>query len=121
MSRPTSWVGPATRDPGTTAGLTLPAARHETYGRELAHMLELICSGEAFDEPITAERLLVRLVSVLTQLHEGHQVDDHGRCSICRPRSHRWWRPWPRRAACTVHAAFASYLAQANEDLRRAP
>lgn len=113
MSRPHSWVGPATRDLGT-AGLTLPTALHDTYGQQLAAMLELVRSGEAFTDPATAERLSVQLVGVLTRLHEGHPVDDHGRCSICCPRPRRWWRPWPRRAACTVHAAFAFHLPHAD-------
>lgn len=112
MSRPHIWVGPATRDPGTYAGPTLPTALHETYRQQLADMLELVRSGEAFSEPATAERLSIRLVGVLTRLHDGHQVDDHGRCSICWPRPRRWWRPWPQRAACTVHAAFAFHLPQ---------
>lgn len=114
MSRPHSWVGPATRDPGT-AGPTLPTALHEAYGRELADMLELVRSGEAFSKPVTAERLSLRLVGVLTRLHEGHQVDDHGRCEICWPRPRKWWRPWPSRAACTVHAAFGAYLTEADK------
>lgn len=118
MSRLHSWGGPATRDPGT-ARPTLPTALHETYGRELAGLLELVCSGEAFSEPATAERLSVRLVGVLTRLHDGHQVDEHGRCSICWSCSRRWWRPWPRRAACTVHAAFAFDLPHADKNLRR--
>ncbi len=110
MSRPHSWVGPATRDPGTAAGPTQLTALHETYGQELADMLALVRSGEAFSEPATAERLSVRLIGVLTRLHEGHQIDEHGRCSICWPRPRRWWRPWPQRAACTVHTAFAADL-----------
>lgn len=94
---------------------------HEAYGRELADMLELVRTGEAFSQPATAQRLSIRLVSVLTRLHEGHQVDERGRCSICWPRPRRWWRPWPRRALCTVHTAFGVYLPHAQEsDLRRA-
>ncbi len=94
MTRPRGWIGPATRDPGT-AGPTLPTALHATYAQQLAAMLELVRSGEAFSEPAIAQRLSIRLVGVLTRLHEGHQVDDHGRCSICWPRPRRWWRPGP--------------------------
>lgn len=104
MSRFRNWVGPATRDPGTarptrpttlhntygqqlaallelirsspgTAGVTLPAALHDTYGQQLAALVELIRSGQAFTEPTTAERLLLPLVGVLTQVHQEHQVD----------------------------------------------
>ncbi len=39
MSRPHSWVGPATRDPGTVTGPTRPTALHEAYGRQLTEML----------------------------------------------------------------------------------
>ncbi len=120
MNRFRSWVGPVTHGPGT-AGPTLPDARHETYGQELAAMLELVCSGRAFTEPVTAERLSFRLVGILTRLYEGHDVDEHGRCSICRPRPRRWWRPWPGRAACTVDDAFAFHMPHAAiSDLQRA-
>jgi hypothetical protein len=109
VSRLWSWVGPATRGPGTAAGPTLPTVLHDSFGQQLAAMLELLRSGEAFSDPITAERLFMCLVAVLTRLHEEHQVDNHGRCSPCRPRPRRWW-PWPRRTVCTVHAAFASHM-----------
>lgn len=105
-------VGPTTRDPGTAAGPT-PTARHDMYGRELATMLELVRSGQAFTEQATAERLSVRLIGVLTRLHDEHDVDEHGRCLICRPHPRRWWHLWPRRVTCTVHAAFAYHLPHA--------
>jgi len=78
-------------------------------------MLELVCTGKAFCEPATAQRLSIRLVGVLTCLHQGHQVDDQGRCSICWPRPRRWWRPWPQRALRTVYTAFGVYLPHAQE------
>ncbi len=109
MSRSQSWVGPVTRGPGTAAGPTLPTVLHDAYGQQLAAMLELVCSGQAFSEPTTTERLLLPLIGVLTRVHEEHQVDEYGRCSPCRPRPRRWW-PWPRRAACAVHAAFAFHM-----------
>lgn len=112
MSRSRSWVGPATRGPGTV-GPTLPTVLHDSFGQQLAATLELLRSGEAFSDPITVERLFMCLVGVLTRLHEEHQVDDRGRCpGICRPRPRKWW-PWPRRAVCTVHAAFASHMPHA--------
>jgi hypothetical protein len=116
MSRLLSWVGPARCGPGT-AGPTLPTALHDSFGQQLAAMFELVRSGEAFSEPTRAERLLLPLIGVLTQVHEEHQVDDHGRCSPCRPR--RWWPFWHRRAICTVHAAFAFHMPHAAiSDLR---
>lgn len=110
MSGSQSWVEPTTHDPGADAGPALPTALHDSYGQQLAAMLELVRSGDAFSKPTTAQRLSVRLVGVLMRLHEAHQVDDHGRCSICWPRPGRWWRPWPCRATCTVHAAFAFHM-----------
>lgn len=81
-------------------------------------MLELISSGRAFTERTTTERLSFRLVGVLTQVYEKHDPGEHGRCLICRPR--RWWQPWPRRATCTVHAAFAYHVPKADTpNLRR--
>lgn len=112
MSRPNAWVGPRCY-PGTEAGPRLPTALHEAYGRELAKLLELIRSGEAFCEPSTAERLSICLVGVLTRLHEEHQVDEHGRCLICSPPM--WWWPWQRRARCTVDTAFGAYFPCADQ------
>jgi hypothetical protein len=120
MSRFRNWVGPATRDPGT-ARPTRPTTLHNTYGQQLAALVELIRSGQAFTEPTTAERLLLPLVGVLTQVHQEHQVDNYGRCSICRA-TPRAWRPWPRRTACTVHAALAYHMSHAaTTDPRRTP
>ena len=104
---PRGQAGPAMRH-GDVPVSAQHTALYDAYGRELARMIELVRSGEAFTEPVMAERLLVRLVGVLMRLHEGHQVDDHGRCSSCRPSPGRWWF-WPRRTFCTVHAAFASH------------
>ncbi len=58
------------------------------------------------------ERQVVRVVGVLVRLHQSHQVDEQGRCSICWPVPRTWWRPWPRRSACTVHTALSFYLRQ---------
>lgn len=94
---------------------------HESYGRQLADMLELVRTAEAFSQPVTAQRLSIRLIGVLTRLHEAHQVDKRGRCSICWPHPRRWWRPWPRHALCTVHTTFGDYLPHTQKPtLRRA-
>ncbi len=106
MSRPTSWDGSVAYNPDTATEPSHPTTTHDSYGRELADMVDLIRSGRAFTEPATAERLSFRLVAVLDQVYGQHAPDEHGQCLICRP-SPRWWRPWSRRAACTVHAAFA--------------
>ncbi|MGQ0715734.1 MAG: hypothetical protein ACT4NP_00230 [Pseudonocardiales bacterium] len=106
MSRLQDWDGSGALNPGTATEPSHPATTPDAYGRELADMVDLIRSGRAFAEPTLAERLSFRLVAVLDQVYEQHAPDEHGQCLICRP-SVRWWRPWSRRAACTVHAAFA--------------
>jgi hypothetical protein len=111
-----SWVGPATCGPGT-AGPTLPTVLHDTYGRELAGLLERVLTGDLATDWVSVERQVVSALEASVQLYEEHQVDEQGRCLICREA--RW--PWPRRAACTVHAAFASHMPHvATADLRRA-
>lgn len=60
----------------------------------------------------TAERWLFRLAGALMRLQERHRVDEHGQCSICWPVPRTWWRPWLRRATCTVHTALGFYLGQ---------
>jgi hypothetical protein len=106
MSRLSDWDGSAALNSDTAAEPSHLATAPDVYGRELADMVDLIRSGRAFAEPATAERLSFRLDAVLDQVYEQHAPDEYGQCLICRP-SVRWWRPWSRRAACTVHAAFA--------------
>lgn len=109
MSRLSDWDGSVAYSPDTATEPSHPATTPDVYGRELASMVDLIRSGRAFAEPATAERLSFRLVAVLDQVYEKHNPDEHGQCLICRP-SPRWWRLWPRRAACTVHGAFAHHI-----------
>ncbi|MGH3973287.1 MAG: hypothetical protein ACRDS9_08175 [Pseudonocardiaceae bacterium] len=74
------------------------------YGRELAGLLEEIRAGEVptlVVDQMTAERWLVRLAGALMRLQERHQVDERGRCSVCRPIPGKWWRRPPTRTTCT--------------------
>lgn len=117
MSHHRSWVGPATRGPAPLPGQPLPTVVHDTQGRVLAGLLERVLAGDLATDWVSVERQVVSALEASVQLHGQHQVDDHGRCVICR--EVRWL--WPRRAACTVHAAFASHMPHvATADLRRA-
>lgn len=68
---------------------------YTALGDELADVLEVVLAGEVVTDRAVAERL-VRVVGALVRLHEPHPLDNHGR--------------WPRRAVCTVRAAFASHM-----------
>jgi hypothetical protein len=118
MNRLRSWVGPTTR-PGGAAGPTRPTV-HEAYGRELSRLLERVLTGDLATDWADVERAVVSALTALEQLYAEHRVDERGCCLICWETT-RWWRPWPRRAACTVHAAFAYHMPHAaTADLRRA-
>jgi hypothetical protein len=88
-----------------------PHILQDEYERELAAFVESVRSGEAFSDQATAERLSIRLVGALLRLQQCHRVDHRGRCPICRA-TPRWWRPWPKRVPCTVHAALSFSLRQ---------
>ena len=105
-----------TRDPGT-AEPTLPIVLHDAYGRVLAGLLERVLAGDLATDWVSVERGVVSALAALVQLHGEHEVDDQGRCVICR--EDRW--PWRRRRACTVRAAFAVHMPYAaTPNLRRA-
>lgn len=92
-----------------------PVALQKMYGRELAELLDKILAGEVpavVVDQATAERWLLRLAGALMRLQQRHRVDHRGRCSICWPVPRAWWRPWLRRATCTVHTALGFYLGQ---------
>lgn len=119
MSRVRSWVGPVTCGPGT-AGPTLPAAEHDSYGRELAGLLERVLAGELATDWTSVERGVVSALAALERLYKQHRVDEQGWCLICWEASREWW-PWRRRRVCTVRAAFAFHMPHvATADLRRA-
>lgn len=87
------------------------ATLYEAYGRELGVLLDELLAGEVVSDRVTAERL-VRAVGTLQRLHDRHRLDRHGRCAICWPMPRTWWRPWPKRSICTVHAALTFFLRQ---------
>jgi hypothetical protein len=84
---------------------------HKAHGRDLAVLLDELLAGEVVSDRVTAERL-VRSVGALQRLHDRHRLDPHGRCSICWPIPRTWWRPWPKRSICTVHAVLTFFLPQ---------
>ncbi|MGH3776481.1 MAG: hypothetical protein ACRDRR_12255 [Pseudonocardiaceae bacterium] len=89
-----------------------PTAAHDMYGKEIARLLDQVLASDLVSDRAAVERQVVRVVGVLVRLHQSHQVDEQGRCSICWPVPRTWWRPWPRRSACTVHTALSFYLRQ---------
>ena len=113
--RPGGIAGQPSASGGCVVSLPSRVALHELYGRELTGLLEGIRAGEVpavVVDQVTAERWLFRLAGALLRLQERHQVDNHGRCSVCRPLQPTWWRPWPKRSVCTVHSALGFFLRQ---------
>jgi hypothetical protein len=82
---------------------------YQAYRRELSELLDLLLAGEVVSDRATAERL-VRVVGVLLRVHERHRINARGRCAVCWPIPRTWWRPWPKRSLCTVHAALSFFL-----------
>ncbi len=100
---------------GCAVSLPSPVALHEIYGRQLEELLDKIIAGEVpavIVDQATAERWLFRLAGALMRVQEQHRVDEHGRCSACRPVPVRWWRPWSKRSTCTVYSALGLFLRQ---------
>jgi hypothetical protein len=92
-----------------------PRTLHDAYGRKLAEFVEMVRTGKAFSDQTTAERILMRLLGTLLSLQQCHQVDAHGRCSVCRTAPRTGWWPWPRRSTCTVHTALRFHLGQPDQ------
>ncbi|HET9257948.1 MAG TPA: hypothetical protein VFO16_22480 [Pseudonocardiaceae bacterium] len=109
------WADPTTPFSGTANHAAQPTALYQAHENQLADMLELVCSGRAFAEPATAERLAIRLTGALMWLHRAHRVNQRGRCAICQPASRTWWWPWRRRGTCTVSLALSFYLRQPDQ------
>lgn len=107
-----SWVGPATRGPGAS-GPTPSSVLHDSYGRELAGLLERVLAGDLATEWVDVERAVVSALAALERLYQQHQVDEQGWCLICREATREWWRPWRRRSPCTVRAAVAFHMPHA--------
>lgn len=82
---------------------------YEAYGRVLTQLRDELLTGEVVSQRATVERL-IRVVGALLLLHDRHRLDRHGRCAICWPIPRTWWRPWPKRSICTVHAALTFFL-----------
>ncbi|MGH3940127.1 MAG: hypothetical protein ACRDTG_16135 [Pseudonocardiaceae bacterium] len=93
------------------ASLLDPLAAHEAYGRELAGLVDAVLAGDLVVDRVSVERQVVQALGVLMWLQQRHQVDDRSRCLVCRQARRAWW-PWPRRSACTVHAALSVHLRQ---------
>lgn len=87
------------------------ATRYKAYGRELSELLNLLLVGEVVSDRAVAERL-VRVVGALLRVHDRHRLDPRGRCAVCWPIPRTWWRPWPKRSLCTVHAVLSFFLPQ---------
>lgn len=98
---------------GCAVSQPAPPIVAEAYGRELAELLDAVLAGDLVtDHAAIIERRVVRSLGALVWLQQRHRVDKRGRCSICRPARRAWWRLWPQRTTCTVHAALSFYLRQ---------
>ena len=84
---------------------------YKAHARELSELLDLLLAGEVVSDPAVAEHL-VRVVGALLRVHDRHWLDRHGRCAVCWPIPRAWWRPWPKRSICTVHAVLSFFLPQ---------
>lgn len=82
---------------------------YRVFDEELSDLLDTVLAGEVISDRVTAERL-VRSVGALVSLHGRHPIDARGRCALCWSIPRRWWRPWPQRSTCTVHAALCFFL-----------
>ena len=89
------------------------------FGDELSEILDIVLAGEIVSDRALAERL-VRAVGALAHLHGRHPLDTRGRCAWCWAVPRRWWRPWPKRSTCTVHAALNFFLQQPADLVRAA-
>lgn len=127
--RPGGGVGPVVVVPGIIAGPARPVSvrghgggaepshpvvLRESCRRRLAGLLDRV---RAADVPqVVAERCLL-LAGAFDALHEAHQVDELGRCSVCWSASARWWWPWPSRSECSIDATLSLYLRNVAETL----
>jgi hypothetical protein len=80
-------------------------------------------TGSATFGTTDPHELELRFVGTLLILARLHELDDRGRCRLCRPRRGRRWR-WPtRKSPCQV-LKIVAFFATANEEdvwLRLAP
>jgi hypothetical protein len=97
------------------------ATVYQAYERLLSELQDQLLTGEVVSDRTTIERL-IRVVGAVLLLHDRHRIDQSGRCSICWPTPRTWWRPWPKRSVCTVHAAFSFFFQQhSSQDRRNEP
>lgn len=94
--------------------LSIHATLHRVFGDELSGLLYTVLAGEVVADRDGAERL-ARALGALVYLHGRHRLDARGWCRVCWPVPRRWWRPWPRRPTCTVHAALSYFLRQPSD------
>jgi len=87
-----------------------PVLQHRLVDDDLQGVADTVITGEAVLDRAASERLL-RVLGAVVSLHRSHDVDDHGRCAICRPKGLlRWWR----RSTCSVHATLVTHLGYVN-------
>jgi hypothetical protein len=86
---------------------------HRRFERELADLAEAALHDEVVRDRALAERL-VRLVGALLDITADHDVDDLGRCRICRHKAGAL-RGW-RRAPCLVHDALRHHITGLRRD-----
>jgi hypothetical protein len=60
---------------------------------------------------VTVARWVLGLAGELSQLLELHEVDERGRCSVCRA-AQRWGWKLPKRTACTVRSELSASVAR---------
>ena len=86
---------------------------YQAYGRLLSELQDQLLIEEVVSDRMTIEHL-IRVIGAVLLLHNRHRIDQRGRCSIYWPvpRTRTWWRPWPKRPVCTVHAALGFFLHQ---------
>lgn len=91
---------------GSASDPSGPVMHHRIVDDELQEVAGTVITGEAVLDRAASERLL-RVLGAVVSLHRMHDVDDHGRCTICRPKARlRWWR----RDTCSVHATLTTHL-----------
>jgi hypothetical protein len=90
---------------------SVPETLHRVYEQELKSLLETVLAGIEVSDRAIAERL-VRVLGATLRVHQKHLVNGDAQCGICRSTRDGWWRLWPRRTVCSVHAALSFFLRQ---------
>ncbi len=107
------WIDDHAATPGAPASPSdnEPARQHQLVDDELQRISDTVLSGEAVLDRAAAERLL-RVLGAVVSLHRTHDVDEHGHCTTCGPKS---WVPWRRSKedTCSVHNTLRTHLGHA--------